>query len=248
MADWWVDLYDDLLAEVFLLPEDGPRVARTVDFLSAVLELSEGDRILDQCCGTGRLAVPLAERGYEVVGVDQAARYIARARAHPPLELIVGDARDHVARPPVDAAFNWWTSFGYAERDEDNRRMIQAAVASLRVGGRFALDTMNVPQVLRAFRPEDRCTVETSKGPLQLLRVSELDLAGGYLRKRWRYERAGAVVERESRVRLYMPHELVGFFEGEGLTDVRCYGDEWGAPLTSDSPRCIVVGTRSAGG
>src|SRR5947209_19234510 len=38
-------------------------------------------RVLDLGCGTGNHAVPLAERGYQVVGVDRSEDMLARARA-----------------------------------------------------------------------------------------------------------------------------------------------------------------------
>ncbi|MCD6263961.1 class I SAM-dependent methyltransferase [Candidatus Bathyarchaeota archaeon] len=37
-------------------------------------------RILDLCCGIGRHSVPLAERGYQVTGIDLSPVLIARAR------------------------------------------------------------------------------------------------------------------------------------------------------------------------
>jgi len=39
-----------------------------------------GDPILDLCCGNGRIAIPLAELGYEVVGVDINPDFIALAQ------------------------------------------------------------------------------------------------------------------------------------------------------------------------
>lgn len=38
-----------------------------------------GDPILDLCCGNGRIAIPLAELGYEIVGVDINQDFIASA-------------------------------------------------------------------------------------------------------------------------------------------------------------------------
>ena len=39
-----------------------------------------GDPVLDLCCGNGRIAIPLAKLGYEVVGVDINEDFIASAR------------------------------------------------------------------------------------------------------------------------------------------------------------------------
>ena len=46
------------------------RTSDEVAFLERSLNLTPGCRILDVPCGNGRLALPLAERGYRVTGVD----------------------------------------------------------------------------------------------------------------------------------------------------------------------------------
>ena len=43
-----------------------------------------GARVLDAGCGTGRVAIELARRGYEVVGVDSDASMLEVARANAP--------------------------------------------------------------------------------------------------------------------------------------------------------------------
>ena len=78
---WWADLYDDALANVLLERTDATATARTIAFLRRVLAVEPGDRVLDQCCGIGSLAIPFAREGFELLGVDQAAGYIRRAIA-----------------------------------------------------------------------------------------------------------------------------------------------------------------------
>lgn len=49
-------------------------------------------RVLDAGCGTGRVAVRLAELGHDVVGVDVDERMLARARADAPgMSWVLGD-------------------------------------------------------------------------------------------------------------------------------------------------------------
>jgi SAM-dependent methyltransferase len=64
-------------------------------------------RVLDVGSGTGSLSVLLAERGYDVIGVDLAPRMVARAirkaQEHEvTVEFRVGDAAD----PPVEGPFD----------------------------------------------------------------------------------------------------------------------------------------------
>jgi SAM-dependent methyltransferase len=240
---WWEDLYDDALADV-LLAQDDRDVAETVRFLVDTLAIRDGDRVFDQCCGIGRLAIPLAARGAEVIGVEQSARYVERARARAAATgratFVVGDAFDYVP-PPCAAAFNWWTSFGYVDDDGANARMLQRAHDALVADGRFALDFLNVPGVLARFRPHEI----TRRDGVVMLRESRLDLARGTIRKLWTFVLPdGRRVERPSTVRLYTPDRLVALFREVGFRDVRVLGGIDGQELTLESPRCIVVGTK----
>src|SRR5688572_5880516 len=77
---WWHDFFDDAYAAYGLVSIDPVEDAQRVEFLVRTLELEPGDRIFDQCCGIGRLSLPLAERGMRIVGVDRVASYIEAAR------------------------------------------------------------------------------------------------------------------------------------------------------------------------
>jgi SAM-dependent methyltransferase len=240
---WWEALYDDALADLLLERGDPATVDRSLDFLEGVLGLGPGDRVFDQCCGIGSLAVPLARRGYFVVGVDQAARYVERARSAARditdrVELVVGDARTWAPAEPCAAAFNWYTSFGHSERDTDNLAMLVRAREAVRPGGRFALDFLHLPAVLRDLQRH----VAIERGGVWLVRETTLDLAAGFMCKTWRYFFPdGRRHEAHSRLRLYLPHQLVELLHAAGFSEVRLHGDECGAPLELDSPRCIAV-------
>lgn len=248
--EWWHGLYDDVLADVLLERADENEVRTTADFLKHVLELRPGHVVFDQCSGIGSLALPLAERGCSVIGVEQAATYVERAERRARVRDLdcrfhVGDAFEFVAPRPCHAAFNWWTSFGYADTDEQNARMLARAFESLVPGGRFALDTMNASQVLRGFSERVVVRRQTPEGEVVLTRESSLDLPKGRLLKLWKFLLPdGRRIERPSSVRLHLPHTLVEMFERVGFGDIHCFGSVKGEPLGIDSPRLIVVGRK----
>jgi SAM-dependent methyltransferase len=66
-------------------------------------------RVLEPGCGSGRLLVPLAARGFEMVGLDAAPQMLALARAKLDeqgleAELVEGDMSDFEVNTPVDGA------------------------------------------------------------------------------------------------------------------------------------------------
>lgn len=79
-----------------------------------------GARVLDLCCGTGRLAAWLSERGFDVTGLDASAEMLAVARMHAPHAAFVeADARRFTLPKPVDLALSTFDSINhFASLDE----------------------------------------------------------------------------------------------------------------------------------
>ncbi|MFT6178622.1 MAG: ubiquinone/menaquinone biosynthesis C-methylase UbiE [Akkermansiaceae bacterium] len=245
--EWWKDFYDEHLAHMLLHPATGDDSRQTSDFLSKVLQLSPGDHIFDQCCGTGRLAIELAERGHQVTGIDLAEGYIAEAQSvgKTGAEFAVADAFLYHTPTPCDSAINWWTSFGYAREDSQNIKMVKQAFLSLKPGGRFAMDYMNSPNLYRQFLPTITTTKEGDDGPTILKRESRIDLHTGQLHKVWNYKLPnGKTIRHETSTRLYSPDQLVSFFAQVGFSEIKLYGEIDGSGLSLESPRCIIVGRR----
>jgi len=87
-GDAAAEVYDDLGAVTTL------ELERAVDVLS---ELAAGGRVLELGVGSGRLAIPLAERGLEVHGIDASSAMVDRLRAAPGGERVhvhIGDFGD----------------------------------------------------------------------------------------------------------------------------------------------------------
>jgi SAM-dependent methyltransferase len=250
-GDWWQPLYDDIVAELFLVRKDQQELDAVIAFLCNRLHLGAGAVVFDQGCGIGSLALPLARAGMFPIGVDQSAGYIARARREASqqglaCEFHVGDAITFVPSRRCAAAFNWGTSFGNAD-DSRNRQMLRCVRETLQPGGWFALDYQHIPHVLRRFK---ECMVHRyhdESGETVLLRESSVDLAGGALRQQWTFLFPdGQRTIRHSAVRLYLPHVLAQMLSECGFVEIAFQGGVRGEPLTLDSPRCIVL-ARSPG-
>ena len=248
-SPWWESFYDEHLALVLLDQKQGAHLAATLEFLEQHAPLQPGDRIFDQCCGTGRISIPLARRGYTVVGVDQAESYIERAQQEATEEgldasFFCADAFEFLPEQPVQAVINWWTSFGYSD-DSENQTMLRRAYEALKPGGVFVLDFMNLLGVLHDFQPVLVNRVEGPNGEVTLLLESEIDAVHGRLLKRWTYLLPGGhrTVHHTS-VRLYLPHQIIAMMEAEGFDTIQTFGSVLGDPLGLKSPRCILLGRK----
>lgn len=246
LPGWVAELYDELLADMLLRRAD---VAGEIAFLTDRLRLRPGMRLLDQGCGIGSLAVPLAGAGMDVTGIDQSAAYVAEARAAAAAAGVAArfeqaDARSYRPDRPMDAVVSWWTSWGHAADDAGNLRMLRRAATALAAGGRLLLDTMNGCGVLRGFRPEVTTsrTVPRLGGTVELTRRSRLDLAAGTLVKDWTYCLPdGSRVRRHTSMRLYQPSDVSAMLQAAGFVQVELLGSTAGEALGPDSPRLIAV-------
>jgi SAM-dependent methyltransferase len=143
--------YDDLYQDMF-------DIDATVTFLAGY---ARGGRALELGVGTGRIALPLAERGVEVHGVDASEAMVAKMRAKPGGDRITV-AMGNFVDPPVEGPFDliyipFNTLFGLTSQDEQIRCFANIA-ALLADEGVFALDAF-VPDLTR-FDRHQRFSVE----------------------------------------------------------------------------------------
>jgi len=185
-----------------------------------------------------------------MTGIDLIEIYISAGRKlatekGTSAQFETADAFEYRCPKPCDAALNWWTSFGYSKDDEVNLRMLRRAFESIKPGGRFALDFMNVPGVLRYFKPQVVTYGKSeTEGDILLVRESHIDVPSGMLHKTWHYHlESGRHVTHETSVRMYDPPALRRLFETAGFENVHFFGDlDTSKMMNLESPRCIVAG------
>jgi SAM-dependent methyltransferase len=242
-GDWWATFFDGVYVEAWTAAGAFDRTDELVDELVAMLDLPEGARILDVPCGFGRIAGPLHERGYEVVGIDISAEQIDLARdRNPGPTYLVGDMR----RPPegpFDAVLNIFTSFGYfAEREED-LSALQAWYGSVRAGGQLVMVLNDRDRFV--WHEARRSTQGGGDGPdtdddrddagTIVREVRETDWVEGVQYATVTYQGA----TKSFRVRLYTATELVRELREVGFTEVEAFAGLDRSPLAPETPLVI---------
>lgn len=226
----------------------GPeRSAQEAEFVATALDLSTGDRVLDVPCGHGRIANPLAERGFEVVGLDQNDGFLDRARADATDREVAdrvayhrGDMRELPWDDDTfDAAANVFTSFGYFG-EADNRRILSELARVLRPGGRLLVDVRNHDAVLADFRD----VTMTERNGDYLIDRHEYDPRSGRITTDRLVVRDGQTREFTYSVRTYTYPEICSRLEDAGFAVVDDYGSLTGDPYTRRAGRCCLVGNR----
>jgi SAM-dependent methyltransferase len=134
-------------------------------------------RVLDLGCGTGGHSALLAERGYQVVGVDRSAAMLERARERgSSARFQVGDITAFELNETFDAVIIMFAVLGYLTRNADLHQALCTVRRHLGSGGVLFGDVWYGPAVL-AQRPSERVKVIDTPGGGQVIRVatSQLD-------------------------------------------------------------------------
>src|SRR5579862_3197601 len=78
---WYQTFFGEDYLRIYapFLPVD--KTEREVVDIATLLNLPPGSAILDLCCGNGRHAIPLAQRGYQMTGQDLSNALLQRARS-----------------------------------------------------------------------------------------------------------------------------------------------------------------------
>ena len=130
--------------EFFHIGIDETRTMQETMFVCRCAPLPDFRRLVDVCCGMGRHARALSNRGYSVIGIDRDAGIISKARelAGGPSYLLA-DIRHYQPEPGAfDVAIVMSQSFGYFDA-ATNRDVLGRLAASVREGGRVILDLWN---------------------------------------------------------------------------------------------------------
>lgn len=218
------------------------RTPEQVDAFIELLELEEGDKVLDQCCGIGRHSLEMARRGLDVTGIDLTEEYIEECRRKADLdsldiEFVVDDMKDFEREESFDAVINFFSSFGYFEEHSQNMEVLERVYHSLKPGGRFLLDVLGKEIVARVFRERDWKRVED--GLFLEERTMKKDFS--YMEKNWILIAGDHVQEYEFSNWVYSAEEVKEMLEQTGFSEMEIYGDLDQSPYDREAERLIAV-------
>lgn len=238
--NWWRDerFWRDIRPFLFpgSLMDSGDQEA---DDIVDELDLSDGARILDIGCGPGRILVPLAQRGFQVVGLDTCAEYRRQARALAQrreleidvrpgdvFELELGDT------PPFDAVLDVFAVIGYHAEPVFDVVAARQMRTALRPGGQLMIQTRRPANTTGTFKhraPSGGICVE----------IRRYDRTTKTMSTAWTISHQGRHRVYESSVRVYEREDIVGLLDFCEFVDIRSYE----AP---NEERLVVIGERPA--
>ena len=219
LAPW----YDSLTGDI---PYD-----KFIEFYEAEFAADGGEfrLLLDLCCGTGTLTWLMAEKGYEMIGVDQSVEMLMEAQSKCSDALICPlflcqDAGELDLYGTVDAAICSLDGVNYME-SETLRECFRRLNLFIRPGGLFIFD-IRTPEILKSL--DGQIFVDEKDDVLCLWRADYDEEMLGIVYGMDIFSREGEHWRREGEEHLeyaHGPEMLETLLTAAGFTDIRLHTD-----------------------
>ncbi len=149
-AAWFEEFFSGAALDLWRNAISPEKTDQEIEFLSEVLGVQEGGRLLDLPCGNGRLSLPLAQLGYKVTGVDFCDEFVSEAKKNAraqklKIDYLKDDMRTVSFKHKFDGAICMGNSFGYFDR-AGTADFFKAVSSSLKSGAKFVIDSAMVAE------------------------------------------------------------------------------------------------------
>ena len=220
-------------------------------FYKRWLPKNENARILELCCGTGRLTLPIAKDGYDITGVDFTASMLKQAKVKASeeglvIEFIEADIRTLDLPEKYDLIFIPFNSIHHLYKNDDLFQAFNAVKKHLKEGGIFLLD---------CFNPNIQFIVEGEKEHQEIAKYTTKDGRKVLIKQIMRYENKTQINRIEWHyyindefdsiqnldMRLFFPQELDAYLESNGFNIINKFGDFEEDPFNDNSEKQIFV-------
>ncbi len=239
-GDGFADVYDEWYADV---TDVDATVRRIVDLAG------DDGRVLELGVGTGRLAVPMADAGLRVVGVDSSEAMLAKLRERDGLgvvDTVLGDIADELPAGPFEVVLVAYNTVFNLLGEHDQPRLFRRVAERLAPGGVFVVEAF-VPHA-DAADGSSEVTVRSMAVDHVVLSVSvnrpDEQLAEGQFIQ---LSEDGGVRLRPWSIRWATPEQLDAMAATAGLRLDARFGDMAGEAFTDDSAQHVSIYRRADG-
>ncbi|MCL2602279.1 MAG: class I SAM-dependent methyltransferase [Treponema sp.] len=227
--------------------EEVPQVVSSIGQFAG-FDFATSPRILDLCCGFGRITLELSRRGAAVCGVDITASYLAAAQEDAAyeglaIEFVHDDVRAFKRENTFDAALNLYNSFGYFQNQTDDFHFLENIRHSLRPGGALIIDVQGKELAVRDYTESQ----SFERAGLTVLAETVPVDSWGSLHNRWVILKEGEQREKVFNQRLYSAVELRSALLAAGFAEVEVYGGWDKRRYDYNADTLIIVGKKSKG-
>jgi SAM-dependent methyltransferase len=239
--EWFECWFDSPYYHILYNNRDYSEAELFIDNLIRFLQFRSTSRFLDLACGKGRHSIYLNKKGFDVTGIDLSAHSIKCAKQHEneTLHFYVHDMRKLFRTNYFDCIVNFFTSFGYFEKDRDDNSTISSVYKSLKPGGIFVLDFMNIKKVLGHLPMEEKKTINGIE-----FKITKM-IENNFIVKQIEFKDKGKEYHFQERVKALTLNDFEKYFEANKLKIIHLKGNYQLEDFDENtSERLIVIGMK----
>lgn len=202
------------------------------------IQLTEGMRVADICCGKGRHSIELSNYQLKVWGMDLSENSIEEARLHgnEHTKFDVHDMRVPFPESNFNAVFNLFTSFGYFNDAQEDLKCLNNIHESLRSGGTFVQDYIHADFFTKEFPVQEKKVIDGVTFDISKF------VEDGYIVKKINVSDNQYSEVFFERVKIYSLQNLIELHEMAGFEVETVMGDyHLNAFSAKNSPRIILI-------
>jgi len=222
-----------------------------LQFYKRWLPQNKDIRILELCCGTGRLTLPIAKDGYDITGVDHTPSMLEQAKikaCEAGLEIcfIQADIRTLDLQKKYDLVLIPFNSIHHLYQNDDLFETFSVVKKHLNDEGLFMLD---------CFNPNIHYIVEGEKEQKEIARYTTGDGREVLIKQTMRYENKTQINRikwhyfingefnsiQNLDMRMFFPQELDSYLERNGFKIIHKYGGFEEEAFNDNSEKQIFV-------
>ncbi len=234
------DIYDGMNTDTADLP-----------FYSRWLAEKKDSNIMELCCGTGRLTIPLAKEGYRITGVDNSPSMLKQAaekadRLNIPVTLIEADMRFFDLPETYDIIFIPFNSIHHLYDTEDFFRVLTQVKKHLKADGYFIFDCFN-PDIRYIVNAENQeipiagYTIPDGR-EVAIKQTMIYENKTQINRIKWHYYINGTFDSVQNMdMRMFFPQELDAYLTMYGFQTLHKFGGFNEEPFEDNSAKQILV-------
>ena len=229
--------YDETSAEMFAPDVLDP----AVDFLA---ELAGNGPALEFAVGTGRVAIPLVERGVAVTGVELSEPMVEQLRrkiSADRLPVVVGDMATATVPGSFSLVYLVWNSISNLRTQQEQVECFRNAARHLASGGRFVIELW-VPPIRRLPPGQLSAAMQVEDGHLVFDTYDLVTQA--CTSHHYRTEADGSTTYDSGHFRYIWPSECDLMAQLAGMELDGRFADWDRSPFTSDSDKHVSVWRR----
>ena len=230
--------YDETSAEMFAPEVLGP----AVDFLAG---LAGRGRALEFAVGTGRVAIPLVDRGVPVTGIELSEPMVAQLRrkmSAQRLPVVIGDMATTSVPGDFELVYLVWNSISNLRTQREQVECFRNAARHLVPGGRFVIELW-VPPIRRL--PPGQLAAAMQVDPDHLVFDTYDLVTQACTSHHYRTDADGTTTYGSGSFRYIWPPECDLMAELAGMELEGRYADWDRTPFTSDSEKHVSVWRRA---